>query len=241
MLPLDAGVLDAASPGGHPVSWVATGRSGGVSLPPFDSLNLADHVGDDPQAVAGNRARCLLHAGIGELAVMEAVHGAAVAEVAVGGSVPGVDALVTRTPGVALLALAADCVPLALADPGAGVIGAVHCGWRGLVAGVVPATLAAMRDLGARRITAVLGPSICGSCYEVPAARIDEVRVAVGEATAGACVRGRHLNVAAGVRDQLALDGVSAQIVPGCTAEDARLFSFRRDGVTGRQGMMVWR
>ena len=79
MLPLDAGVFDAASPGGHPVSWVATGRSGGVSLPPFDSLNLADHVGDDPAAVAANRARCAHLAGTDELAVMDAVHGAAAA------------------------------------------------------------------------------------------------------------------------------------------------------------------
>lgn len=241
MLPLDAGVFDAASPGGHPVSWVATGRSGGVSLPPYASLNLADHVGDDPEAVAANRARCARHAGTDALAVMDAVHGAAVAEVDRGGSVPGVDALVTRTPGVALLALAADCVPIALADPDAGVIGAVHCGWRGLAAGVVPAALAAMRDLGARRISAVLGPSICGSCYEVPASRIDEVRAAVGEAIARTCVAGRHLDVGAGVRAQLERDGVRALTVAGCTAEDARLFSFRRNGVTGRQGMMVWR
>lgn len=241
MLPLDAGVIDAASPGGHPVSWVATGRSGGVSLPPFDTLNLAEHVGDDPDAVAANRMRCARHAGVDQLAVMGAVHGAQVAEVHGGGVVPGVDALVTRDPGIALLALAADCVPIALADPDAGVIAAVHCGWRGLAAGVVPAAIFAMRDLGSLRIRAVLGPSICGPCYEVPPARIDEVRRAVGDGIAGACIDGRHLDVAAGVRAQLAAAGVGVQVVPGCTAQDAALFSFRRDGVTGRQGMMVWR
>ena len=241
MLPLDAGVIDAASPGGHPVSWVATGRSGGVSLPPFDSLNLADHVGDDEDAVTENRRRCARHARVDALAVMGAVHGAQVAQVHAGGLVPGVDGLVTREPGLALLALAADCVPIALADPDRGVIGAVHCGWRGLAAGAAPAAVEAMRGLGAERIEAVLGPSICGSCYEVPGARIDEVRAAVGERIAARCVDGRHLDVAAGVRAQLEQLGVGVRVVAGCTAEDAGLFSFRRDRITGRQGMMVWR
>ena len=242
MLPLDAGVIDAASPGGHPVSWVATGRSGGVSRAPFASLNLADHVGDEPESVAENRRLLLDHAGAGGLAVMAAVHGAAVAEVRAGGVVADVDALVTRAPGLALLALAADCVPIALADPDAGVIGAVHCGWRGLVAGVVPAALTAMRDLGATRVAAILGPSICAACYPVPGERVAEVRATPGGASAAA--GDGRLDVAAGVRAQLVEAGVvvsAIRTVPGCTAEDPRLFSFRRDRITGRQGMMVWR
>ena len=213
-----------------------------MSHAPFDTLNLADHVGDDPAAVAANRGRCLAHAQVTGLAVMGAVHGAAVAEVSMGGAVPGVDALVTRAQGLALLALAADCVPMALADPDAGVIAAVHCGWRGLAAGVVPAAVEAMRSLGAHRIRAILGPSICGACYEVPGERIDAVRAAVRAGVAAHCVDGRHLDVAAGVRAQLEGSGVGGvRVVPGCTAEDPGLFSFRRDGVTGRQGMMVWR
>ena len=103
------------------------------------------------------------------------------------------------------------------------------------------ATLAAMRVLGAAQVAAVLGPSICGGCYEVPADRIAQVRAAVGDAIADTCVDGRRLDVAAGVRGQLADAGVTVHVVAGCTAEDPGLFSFRRDGVTGRQGMMVWR
>lgn len=242
MLPLDAGVFDAASPGGHPVFWVATGRSGGVSAAPFHSLNLADHVGDDPAAVAANRARCagVASVPVDRLAVMQAVHGARVEVVDAGGNIPAVDALVTRERGLALLALGADCVPLALADPDAGIIGAVHCGWRGLVAGVVDAAVEAMESLGARQIQAVLGPSICGDCYPVPAERIDEVRAAVSPAVARASVRDDHLDVGAGVRAQLLAHAINARVVPGCTAEASHLFSYRRDGRTGRQGMMVW-
>lgn len=242
MLPLDAGVFDAASPGGHPVSWVATGRWGGVSAAPYDSLNLADHVGDLDSAVQANRRRCVEVAALPDhrLVVMQAVHGRAVAVVTAGGQVPGVDALVATRSGLALLALAADCVPIALADPDAGVIAAVHCGWRGLAADVVSAAIDQMRALGAGRISAMLGPSICGDCYEVPEDRIAQVRSAVGVEVADASLRGRHIDVAAGVRAQLRAHGVDAETVPGCTAEDPALFSYRRDGVTGRQGMMIW-
>ena len=141
------------------VSWAATGRAGGASAGSFESLNLAEYVGDEVQAVAENRRRLAGLVGLGteDLAVIGAVHGAAVGLVTEGGPVDGVDALVTTSHGVALLALAADCVPLVIADSTAGVIAAVHCGWRGLGAGVVPATVAVMRDLGAVTLEAVVG------------------------------------------------------------------------------------
>ncbi len=210
-----------------------------MSTGDFATANLADHLGDDPSAVAENRVRCASLAGLAvtDLAVMSAVHGASVAVVESGGVVPSVDALVTTHAGIALLALGADCVPIAIADPSAGVIAAVHCGWRGLVAGVVPAAVAVMRELGATDLAAVLGPSICGACYAVPDERIAEVRAA---ADAAAIAPG-HLDVAAGVRAQLTAEGIGSVTVPFCTAEDDRLFSFRRDGRTGRQGMMIWR
>ena len=160
------------------VSWAASGRAGGASAGPFESLNLAEYVGDDPFTVVENRRRMAGLVGLGteDLAVMGAVHGAAVALVTEGGPVDGVDALVTTSHGVALLALAADCVPLVIADSTAGVIAAVHCGWRGLGAGVVPATVAVMRDLGAVTLEAVVGPAICAACYPVPADRVESLR-----------------------------------------------------------------
>ncbi len=234
------------SAGGRLVRWAATGRSGGVSAAPYDSLNLGEHVGDAPDAVAGNRARAaaLVGANPASLSVLGAAHGGRVAVAAVPGPLPGCDGAVTTVPGLALLALAADCVPVALADPDAGVVGVAHCGWRGLIAGIVPATVAAMRDLGAEQIEAVLGPSICAACYGVPEERLrqlaDEAEPEVAAAaavTAGSAA----IDVAAGVRAALDTAGVRHRTLAGCTAEDPTLFSYRRDGVTGRQGMIVVR
>ena len=117
---------------------------------------------------------------------MHQVHGADVAVVPGAGPAtagpPTCDALVTTDTGVALLARAADCVPVLLGDPDAGVVAAVHSGRHGLAAGVVPAAVARMRDLGARRVTAWVGPHVCGACYEVPEEMRDEVAAAVPEA-----------------------------------------------------------
>lgn len=221
-------------------------------MAPFDSLNIADHVGDDPAAVAQNRAHMAGLVGLdGDgVAIMRAAHGADVAVVDGPGMAEGVDALVTIRPGLGLIAIAADCVPLALAAHDEPIVGAVHCGWPGLAAGVVDATVAAMRDLGATRLSAVLGPSICARCYPVPPERVDTVRAAVSaDVAAAACIDdGRsigasdaqpRLDVATGVLAQLDALGVTATRVPGCTAETDTLFSYRRDGRTGRQGMIV--
>jgi polyphenol oxidase len=173
------------------VSWAATGRAGGASAGSFESLNLAEYVGDEVQAVAENRRRLAGLVGLGteDLAVMGAVHGAEVALVADAGPVEGVDALVTTSSGVALLALAADCVPLVIADSVAGVIAAVHCGWRGLGAGVVAATVSMMRGLGATRLEAVVGPAICAACYPVPADRVQSLRRSLdGDVSDVACI-----------------------------------------------------
>jgi YfiH family protein len=176
---------------------------------------------------------------------MDQVHGAAVAVVDAPrqGKVPDTDALVTATPGLVLCVLVADCVPVLLADPEAGVVAAVHAGREGVRKGVVPAALAAMAELGARPATtsALLGPAICGACYEVPAA----MRAEVARVAPAAAVRTRRgtpgLDLRAGVAELLRGAGV-AQVVhdPRCTAEDRFLFSHRRDGVTGRQAGVVW-
>ncbi|SDF55821.1 conserved hypothetical protein [Blastococcus aurantiacus] len=226
---------------------VVTDRRGGRSRAPYDSFNLGDHVGDDPGDVAANRSRVARELGVGEdrLVWMNQVHGSevAVVEGPQDGPLAGTDALVTATPGLVLGVLAADCVPVLLTDPVAGVVAAVHAGREGLRRGVLPATLSAMASLGARarHVTALLGPAVCGACYEVPQAMQAEV-AAVAPAAAVPTRRGTAgLDLRAGLADILGRAGVTEVVHdPRCTVEDPQLFSHRRDGVTGRQAGLVW-
>jgi polyphenol oxidase len=236
----------AASSAVRPIR-VFTDRRGGRSASPYESFNLGGHVGDDPASVAANRQRLAREIGVAEeqLVWMTQVHGTGVAIVEDAGENPvaDVDALVTATPGLVLCVLVADCVPVLLADPVAGVVAAVHAGREGVRRGVVPAALAAMTRLGARPrdVEALLGPAVCGADYEVPAAmQADVARVAPASA-----VRTRRgtpgLDLRAGLAEVLRGAGVG-QVVhdPRCTVEDRQLFSHRRDGVTGRQAGLVW-
>ncbi|MHB2023380.1 MAG: peptidoglycan editing factor PgeF [Mycobacteriales bacterium] len=214
-----------------------TDRRGGVSRPPYDTLNLALHVGDEPGAVARNRAL----AATGPIAWMQQVHGGTVALVDGPDAAPAprCDGLVTDRPGLWLAVMVADCVPVLLADPVARVVAAAHAGRRGLTAQIVPATLAAMVRLGAQpeRITARLGPSICPRCYQLPAAVVEEVTSLVPGAICRTADGQAGLDVAAGVRAQLLAAGVPQSAVASaerCSAEDPELFSYRRDRVTGR-------
>jgi YfiH family protein len=220
---------------------VFTDRAGGVSSPPYDSLNLGSHVGDDPADVARNRAALAAAIGVPEshLALMRPTHGAGVAvlDEAPVDEVDGVDALVTARPGLALVALAADCVPVLLADADAGVVAAVHSGWRGVAVDVTGAALAAMAGLGARpeRTRALLGPAVCPRCYPVAPERRAAVAAVNPAAVATSADGHPALDLRAGIAARLSAAGVAATLVGGCTAEDRRLFSYRRDHVTGRQ------
>ncbi len=214
-----------------------TTRAGGVSPPPWDSLNLGAAVDDKPARVRANRER--LAAAFGPVAFAHQVHGADVVEVEappadVLAPVGAADAIVTAVPGVALGVLVADCVPVLLADAAAGVVASAHAGRRGLAAGVVRAVLDAMAERGARRIRAVVGPSVCGRCYEVPAALQAEV-VAVAPRTRSTTSWGTPaLDLGAGVLADLAAAGVVATRLEICPRTDPRFFSHRRDGITGR-------
>lgn len=228
------------------VSTVFTDRTGGVSAPPYDSLNLGTHVGDDRAAVAENRWRTATRLGLDPDRVvwMDQVHGARVSVVdgPAAEPVPGTDGLVTDRPGLALAVLVADCVPVLLHDGAAGVVAAVHAGRKGVQSGVVPAALAAMAQLGASAATTVaeLGPSICGECYEVPQAMADEV-VAVVPAAAATTPSGTPgLDLRRGLAADLRARGVSVSRVGGCTAQEPTLYSHRRSGVTGRSAGLVW-
>lgn len=150
------------------------------------------------------------------------------------------DGLVTRDPELTLLVRAADCVPVLFADATAGVVGAAHAGRPGVVARVVPHTIAAMRDLGAQEIQAWVGPHVCGHCYEVPAEMRDEVAALVPETWAETSWGTPALDIGAGVRAQLAADGVAVTEVERCTIEDEALWSHRRQGAqAGRLGGLI--
>ncbi|MFD2092250.1 peptidoglycan editing factor PgeF [Blastococcus deserti] len=226
---------------------VVTDRRGGRSRSPYDSFNLGDHVGDDAGDVAANRSRVARELRVPEdrLVWMEQVHGASVAVVdgPQAGPVAATDALVTATPGLVLCVLVADCVPVLIADPVAGVVAAVHAGREGVGKGVVPAALSAMASLGARarNVSALLGPAVCGECYEVPA----QMQADVARVAPAAAVRTRAgtpgLDLRAAVADGLRRAGIPEVVQdPRCTVEDPQLFSHRRDGVTGRQAGIVW-
>lgn len=224
-----------------------TDRWGGVSTSPYGELNLGGAVGDDPEAVRENRALAARELGIepADVVWMNQVHGAEVAVVTErqpSGEAPTVDAVVTDRPLV-LAVLTADCTPVLLADPVAGVVGAAHAGRPGLAAGVVPAVVRAMLGLGAEpgRITASIGPAVCGRCYEVPAGLRAEVAAAVPEAFAETSWGTPALDVPAGVAAQLAALGVGEPVrSPVCTLESADHYSYRREQRTGRLASYVW-
>lgn len=217
-----------------------TSRHGGVSAAPYESLNVADHVGDDPSAVAANREVVAGMAGA-RLSVLTAEHGSRVAEVtAPGQAPPPADALVTTTPGVALVAIAADCVPVLMHDRASGAVAAVHVGREGLYAGVLDAAVAAILDKrggwkAAGAMDASIGPAICGRCYEVPAAMRDAVGARHPIAVATTSWGTPSLDLPRAVESRLGQLGFD-QIVHhrACTLEDPGLFSHRRDGITGR-------
>lgn len=225
------------------VSTRAGGRSGGV----YATFNLSAGVGDEPRAVAANRARLSSELGV-PVVFLQQVHGTRVA--VVDGPPgqgdpdrPATDAAVTAEPGIGLAVLAADCVPVLLADPRAGVVGAAHAGRVGAAEGVLPAVVAAMEELGARAgaIEVLLGPAVCGLCYEVPAA----MQAQVDAQLPGSAVRTRKgtpgLDLRAGLYHQLVELGIGkVGADPRCTMEDRALYSHRRDGRTGRQVAVTW-
>ncbi|MFJ4962155.1 peptidoglycan editing factor PgeF [Streptomyces sp. NPDC088729] len=226
-----------------------TDRWGGVSAAPYGELNLGGAVGDDPAAVRANRERAARRLGLDPARVvwMNQVHGREVAVVdgpwAADAEVPAVDAVVTARRGLPLAVLTADCTPVLLADPVAGVVGAAHAGRPGLVAGVVPAAVEAMVALGARpsRITAHTGPAVCGRCYEVPEGMRAEVADAVPGSWSETSWSTPAVDVTAGVHAQLAALGVAdGHRSPFCTLESGDHFSYRRDRVTGRLAGYVW-
>lgn len=221
------------------VTVIALDRMGGHSLAPFESLNVADYVGDDAACVERNIALVAQCLGANQIAVMSAEHGNQVTVATTGGTCDPADVIITTVPGLALLALAADCVPVALVDSAASVVGVVHIGWKGLLVNVIDAAVNALVQSGAdlTHTVAVIGPSICGACYEVSA----ELAQRIAAEHPAAKVDDRHVDLAQAVAVQLESYGVQVQRIAGCTYESENLFSYRRaqGQPTGRGGLAV--
>jgi polyphenol oxidase len=197
------GVLTWPALADHGVDAVVTTRHGGVSDGPYASLNLGLHVGDDPDTVIENRRRAAATVGLdlADLVFCQQSHGPAVAVVGraqrgrgamrEADALAGTDALVTTEPGVGLVVMVADCVPIVLVEPAAGVLGCVHAGWRGTVTRVTEAAVAAMVDAGAdpARIVAAMGPAIAPERYQVGAEVVDQARAGLGPPATEAAVR----------------------------------------------------
>ena len=227
------------------VGAASTTRTGGDSKPPFDSLNLGQHVGDAPTAVASNRARFAALLPVDTpLLWLEQVHGTRVAEA--DEWQPGIeaDALILRAPGKAAVVMTADCLPILLATLEGTAVAAVHAGWRGLAAGIVGATVARM-GVAPGAVLAWIGPAISQPAFEVG----DEVRAAFTDRHADDAAyfagnaRGRWQADLPGLaRSALRREGVYDVSLTGlCTAgAPARFFSHRRSAPTGRMATAIW-
>lgn len=222
-----------------------TDRHGGVSNPPYDTANLGFATGDDQDAVAENRRRVATAVGHAPDAPRWAwarqVHGAGVVEIDAPGRVGDGDALVTASTDISLVVLVADCAPVVLVA--GDTVAAVHCGWRGLLAGVVEAAVEAVQRRGRGAVRAVVGPCISPAHYEFGTNELELVASRLGPTVRARTDTGAPaLDLRAGVRAALAAAGVVERAdVDVCTYESPDHFSHRRDGVTGRQGLLVTR
>ncbi|ERO63695.1 peptidoglycan editing factor PgeF [Pseudomonas piscis] len=233
-------IPDWPAPAG--VKSCVTTRSGGVSLAPFDSLNLGDHVDDQPEAVAENRRRLTEQFSIAP-AWLQQVHGVTVAH-ADPAVVATADASWSATPGVACAVMTADCLPALFCNRAGTRVAAAHAGWRGLAAGVLEATLDHL-DVPADQVLVWLGPAIGPQRFEVGA----EVREAfvtqlaeAAQAFVPSINAGRFMaDIYQLARLRLAAHGVTAVYGGGyCTVSDPRFFSYRRNPRTGRFASLVW-
>ncbi|CAG8866925.1 Polyphenol oxidase [Pseudomonas fluorescens] len=219
-----------------------TTRAGGISLPPYDSFNLGDHVGDQPAAVAENRRRLSEAFGI-QPAWLKQVHGLEVSD-ADPSTVAEADASWTSTPGIACTVMTADCLPVLFCDRAGTRAAAAHAGWRGLAGGVLECTLDAL-GVPAEDVLVWLGPAIGPQAFEV-GLEVRDAFTAVHPAAAAAFVAGDRpgklmADIYALARLRLAARGVTAVYGGGlCTVSDPRFFSYRRTPQGGRFASLVW-
>lgn len=246
----EAGIMQPLWPAPSGVGAVLTNRWGGLSDAPFDSFNLAQHVGDDPSTVQQNRE--LLSSTIGGVHVqwLEQVHGTQVVVAAGGGAVFTADAAISREGGVACAVMTADCLPILLCDRGATCVAAVHAGWRGLVGGVVANALAAMA-LPASELLAYLGPAISQRHFEVGLEVVEAVfamaqnddQVAELSKAIRPGQRALHFYIDLYAVARVQLQGLGVHSVYGgdfCTFGQPEFYSYRQQKITGRQASLIW-
>jgi YfiH family protein len=220
------------------VNYSFTDRTGGLSTGAFLSRNLATHVGDDQATVFSNRAELETLVGL-RIQFMNQVHGNVIAMV--GEEIiaePTADALITQSVGIGLAVMVADCIPLLLAS--SETVAAVHVGRKGLMNEVALEAIHEMRARDTSEIRAVVGPSICGRCYEVSQDIYDDVSKTFPLAASKTQDGGFSLDLSRALIDQLQTIGVTVIDEGRCTVEESNLYSYRRDGVTGRQVGVVW-
>ena len=213
-----------------------TTRTGGVSRPPFASLNLGARTADDPENIRRNRLTVYSRYGADErtVALMDQVHGNTVRIVECGGVYPETDGLVTTVPGVFLGVLTADCVPMLVCDPVRGIAGAVHCGWRSIVGGIAERAVGLVSgSLGASPgdIRIALGPSAGPCCYEIG----DETAEKLNPGSVVMRNGGMYGNLKAEIRQRLLGCGITGgciEDISECTiCQEEKYFSHRRDGL----------
>jgi len=230
------------------INSLITTRLGGVSVAPYASLNLGDHVGDDQLAVTANRRHLASHLP-SEPCWLNQVHGTTVIEAMAGGKTtpPVADASFTRLPAVVCAVLTADCLPVLFCDRSASVVAVAHAGWRGLLAGVLEQTVVAM-DISPDRLLAYFGPAIGPRAFEVG----DEVRRAFVASCRDAAAAFQpaatgetekwFADIYLLARQRLRQLGITAIYGGQCCTwhENDRFFSYRRDGATGRMASLIW-
>ena len=235
------------------IKTMITNRHGGFSQPPFDSLNLGSHVGDDPTTVQKNR-EALKVVLPNEPIWLNQVHGTQVIDADCRNDwsdVPSADASVTSTPGKVLAIMTADCLPVLLASSDGKVVGAAHAGWRGLAAGVIEQTVALMRSKQTQQaqtqsdIIAYLGPAIGPHAFEV-GSEVRDIFIAQNPASATCFEQlkenGKYLADIYGLAT-LRLNALGVEQIQGgdeCTLQNPDYFSYRRDQQTGRMGSFIW-
>ncbi|MCX6454436.1 MAG: peptidoglycan editing factor PgeF [Actinobacteria bacterium] len=215
---------------------IFTARAGGSSTVDYSSLNLGDHVGDDRDLVAQNREALRKLVSEERLVFMNQVHGDTVIEVDESVNSPvTADAIITRTPGLPLVVLVADCLPILISSPS--VVGAVHAGRKGVLNGIISKTVSAMRALGAKDLEAKIGPAICKACYEVD---LEMYKAAIEQKPELSTTLSSHrLDLTRAAKFELESAGVKVSTLDICTAHNANYFSYRRDGQTGRSAGVI--
>ena len=231
---------------GHGVRAAVTERGGGVSRPPFDSLNMGLGTGDVRETVLTNRERAAQDLGfdIDRVVWMNQVHSADVLVATEPGGVGTCDGVVTTRTDLVLASMAADCLPVLAADAEANVLGAAHSGRLGTANAIATNLVEAMVAQGARadRVRVFLGPTICGSCYEVPPELQAQTAERTPEAASTTRLGTTGVDMPAAVTAQLHRAGVRDITADGrCTLESPELFSHRRGAPTGRFASFIWR